>query len=632
MAHKQVGTGGRDEVVAARQRSSAVGAWAGRGPARPAARPEKRQRWLVALAAVVVTAFIVRLVQVQVIDAHSLAAQATQNRTHHMELPAHRGDIVDTHGQVLATSVTRYTISADQFAILSFRGSGREDALGEPVADGAMGVAQLLAPALDMDRSELAAQLNGEGRYVVLARNVESSIQRDVRALGLQGFINIEPVSHRAYPAHTVAGTLLGFIDYAGVGQGGIERAFDEVLSGIPGQVTFERGRDGVAIAGGHSSTVEPVHGGDVILSINRDVQWFAQRAIDEQVEAYNAQWGIVIVMDNFTGQILAIADSGSPDPNDRSTAAVASGSRAVQYTFEPGSTGKLVTLAAALETGVVTPDTEFVAPFLGTTPNGQVIQESRNDGTRYLTAAGVFAVSSNTGTVQIAEQIPPAVQHDYLRAFGFGQPTGLNLPGESWGLVHDWENWDGRTRWTVTFGQAYTVNAMQMTAAYAAIANGGVRVDPVLIRGTRPAGSNSIIPQPAPENSVAGQRIVSEETAQILLNMMETAVSVPGSTGRRAQVPGFRVGGKTGTAQNWNPEIEDWELMQTFVGIAPLDNPRFTVSVFIKEADEWAAGLVAAPVFSEVMSFVLQSYGIAPSVPRDPDSLLDIFWGPDAP
>ncbi|GAB2454823.1 penicillin-binding protein 2 [Xylanimonas ulmi] len=562
------------------------------------------------VAALVVMVFVGRLVQVQVFQAPSLAAKARATRMVTISEPAHRGDITDRNGVVLATSVDRYTISADPWAIQGYRAYGRQDADGNPVADGALGVAQLLAPVLGANKAELAARLNGDGRYVVLGRDVEPDKQREIRALGLQAYIRTELVSKRVYPAGSVAGTLVGFVDDEQKGQGGLERAYDDVLAGTAGQVSYERSLDGVRIPGGEQASTPAVAGGDVVLTIDSDIQWKAEDAINDMVRKSGAAFGIVLVQDIHTGEMLAIADSGAVDPNDRSTASVAKGSRAVQETFEPGSTGKVVTMAAALETGVWTPESQFTVPYRFTTPNGQTFSDSHDHPVLNLTLAGVLAQSSNSGTVQIAEKIPPQVQYDFMHKFGFGEMTGLGLPAESRGILHPADQWDGRTRYAVAFGQGVSVNAMQATGVFSTVGNLGVSVPPTLVEGTRSPDGDLVAAEQKP-----GTRVISEATATTLLHMMEEVTGEDG-TAQQAQIPGYRVAGKTGTAQIFLPS-GGYTYMASFIGVAPADDPRYTVSVFLKSPHSSIyGGVVAAPVFRDVMSFVLQKEAVPPSAP----------------
>ncbi|MEN5075748.1 penicillin-binding protein 2, partial [Isoptericola cucumis] len=580
---------------------------AGRGPGSP----ERRQRWLVVVAVLVLTVFVGRLVQVQVVNGPALAAEAQAMRLSTDVQLAHRGDILDANGRVLATSVDRYTVVGDQLAIQGFRGDTKVDkATGQPVDDGALGIAQLLGPVLDEPPAELAAKLNGDDRYVILKRNVVPEVQRAIAELGLQAYVRTDLTSRRTYPAAEVAGPLVGFVDREQTGQGGLERAYDDVLSGTDGRTVFERGLDGVPIPGAQVESVPAVPGSDVELTIDEDVQWKAEELLDGAVSATGAKYAMAIVQDTRTSEVLAVADSGDVDPNDRSTSAVAEGSRAVKDVFEPGSTGKVITMAAALEGGYWTPDSQFRVPYRYTAPNGESFKDSHEHAEQRLTLAGVLAHSSNTGTVQIGEKIPEQVRLDYLKKFGFGAPSGLGLPGESAGILPDEASFasDSRTPYTILFGQGVAVNAMQATQVFSTLANGGVRVEPSLYAGSR-AADGTFTPGPEPEST----RVVSQKTADSVMRMLESVTSEEG-TAKNAQVPGYRVAGKTGTAQMWLPG-GGTTYMASFIGVAPADDPRYTVSVFLRSPQSSIyGGVVAAPVFSDLMGYTLQKRDVPPS------------------
>jgi cell division protein FtsI (penicillin-binding protein 3) len=584
--------------------------------------PERRQRWLIVVAVLVLAVFVGRLVQVQVFQGPALAAAAQADRLTTNVTLAHRGDIVDANGTVLATSVDRYTIVADQLAIQGFRANGRVDTEGEPVQDGALGIAQLLGPVLGKSKAELAAQLNGDSRYQVLAKDVVPEVQRAIADLRLQAYVRTELSSRRTYPAGTVAGTLVGFVDDEQTGRGGIEAAYDDLLAGTDGRTVFERGRDGVMIPGAARESVDAVPGSDVVLTIDADVQWKAEDLLDEAVSRTGAQYGIAIVHDVRTGELLALADSGDVDPNDRSTAKVAEGSRAVKDVFEPGSTGKVISVAAALEEGYWKPTDRFEVPYRYTAPNGQQFKDSHEHPVQRLTLAGILAHSSNTGTVQFGERIPPQVRYDYLRKFGFGAPSGLGLPGESAGLLPDESalHNDPRTPYTVLFGQGLAVNAMQATQVFSTVANDGVRMTPTLYAGSRAPGGELVA---APREE--GKRVISAATADTLLRMMEAVTGEEG-TGTTAQVPGYRVAGKTGTAQIF--ERGATRYMASFIGVAPADDPRYTVGVFLKDPrSSIFGGVVAAPVFSDLMGYTLQKMDVPPSEPAARDEQIPLEW-----
>jgi cell division protein FtsI (penicillin-binding protein 3) len=269
--------------------------------------------------------------------------------------------------------------------------------------------------------------------------------------------------------------------------------------------------------------------------------------------------------------------------------------------------------MAAALEGGYWNPTSKFTVPDRFTTPNGQQFKDSHEHETQQLTLAGILAHSSNTGTVQVGEKIPRQVRYDYLRKFGFGEPTGLGLPGEEKGLLppSDVSTWDARTQYTVLFGQSLAVNAVQATSVFSTVANGGVRMTPTLYEGSRsPAGVST----PAPRER--GERVISEKTADTLLRMMESVTGEEG-TGSTAQVSGYRVAGKTGTAQMFLPG-GGVTYMASFIGVAPAEDPRYTVSVFLKSPHTSIyGGVVAAPVFSDIMGFTLQKKDVPPSTER---------------
>nr|WP_240949525.1 penicillin-binding protein 2 [Cellulosimicrobium aquatile] len=379
-------------------------------------------------------------------------------------------------------------------------------------------------------------------------------------------------------------------------------------MAGTPGSRRCEAGLGGQLIPTGRCDVVEAVPGLNVRLTTVRDVQWKAQDAIDRAVSETGAEYAIAVVQDVRTGEVLALADSGTVNPNDRSTDAVARPSRAVANVFDPGSTGKVITMAAAIEGGHADAGSRFEVPDRYTTPNGQTFKDSHDHPVERLTLAGILAESSNTGTVQVGEKIPKQVRYDYLRKFGFGQKSGLGLPGESAGILHPADSWDGRTEYAVLFGQSVSVNAIQATSVFSTIANGGVRATPSIVAGTTDE-RGELVPaeRPAPE------RVVSQETADTVLHMMESVVEE--GTGSSASVPGYRVAGKTGTAEAAGDDGRLSGIMASFIGVAPADDPRFTVSVFLKNPHSSIfGGVVAAPVFSEIMGFTLEHEGVQPS------------------
>ncbi len=566
-------------------------------PARPV-RPASRGRLLalVVTFALLFVLFAGRLVYVQVIRGPEIAAQAQAQRMATQEVLGARGEITDADGVVLATSVERYTIAVDQQKVARYAARGSD---GE---DGPAGVAARLAPLLGVNPAELGGRLVGERPYTVIQKNVLPEVARDIRALRIDG-VMVDKVADRVYPKGAVAGNMLGFVNSNGTGLQGLEMTLDERLQGAKGRERYERGRGGQPIPGGVSEGTPAREGDSVRLTLKSDLQWKAQAALDAQVAATGATGGAIVVM-RPNGEVLALADSGSIDPNDPGEAGTGALSPAVTQVFEPGSTSKVVTMAAALELGLVTPTEQFSVADRWQTPHGETIKDSHDHPVQQLTATGVFAESSNVGTILIGERLSKEQRYQYLSAFGFGSRTGIELPGESAGLLRTPDRWQGRDEYAVLFGQAVSVNALQAASVFATIANDGVRAQPHLIAGwTSPDGEYR--PQTQPE----GTRVVSSETAATVLSMMESTVA--DGTGSGGAIAGYRVGGKTGTAQKFNPA----GYTSSFIGVAPVDDPQVVTAVILHDPKSSIyGGTVAAPVFSSVTQYALQQLGVPPS------------------
>ncbi|WP_454049079.1 peptidoglycan D,D-transpeptidase FtsI family protein [Cellulomonas sp. Marseille-Q8402] len=589
----------------------------GSGPQRPGgpsvAQLNRRRTVLVVLVALLLTVFSGRLVWLQGIEGDAIAAEALGSRLTTAQLVAARGQITDSQGEVLATSVDRYDIVVNQKQIATW--SAKVD--GESYS-GAAGAAQLLAPLLEVNAAELGAKLDGDSGYKYIVKGVLPEVWQAVRELRING-ISGEQVAERTYPNGNLAGNVLGWVNGDGEGAQGIEAMLDEELSGTPGTTTYERGAGGQQIPGGFQESTAATDGRSVQLTLNADLQWKAQQAIEAQVAATGSDSGSIVAIAPKTGEILAIAESRTVDPNDPgATTDLLGGSGAVSDVFEPGSTAKVITMAAAIETGLVDPLDQFEVPYQYTTSNDQTFKDSHEHAGLRLTTTGILAESSNTGTVMIGQNIPQQVRYDYLAKFGFGSRTGIELPQESAGLLHPSEDWDGRSKYAVLFGQAVSVTALQATDVFAIIANDGVRVAPHLVKGwTEPDGTYT--PAPAPETT----QVVSQATADTVLTMMESAVDE--GTGSSAAIPGYRVAGKTGTAQSWAGDGSQG-ITASFIGVAPADDPEIALSVVLHNprTSEWG-GTVAGPVFSDVAGYALTELGVAPS--GAPAQLFPTTW-----
>jgi cell division protein FtsI (penicillin-binding protein 3) len=421
--------------------------------------------------------------------------------------------------------------------------------------------------------------------------------------------------SKRVYPDGDVASNLIGFVNAAGLGAGGLEMQYNGQLAGKPGMLRYAQsnGRE-VPTAG--MQRQNPVPGTDVRLTINRDIQWDAQQQISAAVAKSKASKGYVIVQDVHTGRILAMAVSPGYDPNDLSRADPADlGNAALSDAYEPGSVAKLITMAAVLEQNAATPETKITVP--GELPRGgRVFHDDVSHGTWHLTLAGVLAVSSNIGTIEAAQHLGATQQqadrvlYGYEKKFGIGDPTGLGFPGETPGILSPLSQWTDSRQYTIPFGQGFSVNALQIASAYSTIANGGVRVAPSLVAGTTgPDGTY------APAAAPTSTRVVSQKTATELAQMLQAVTTSPQGTGTGAQIPGYLVAGKTGTANRVDDTGRYNGYTASFAGFAPADKPAVTVYCAIQNpVGAHFGGQLCAPVFKQVMEFSLQSLQVPPT------------------
>jgi cell division protein FtsI (penicillin-binding protein 3) len=591
--------------------------------------PARRQNIVRVAVALALALFAGRLVQLQVIDGPAVAAEGQQNRMVTTVQPAERGQIVTADGTVLATDVARYEIQANPKVITA------KDGAGEFIGPGPAALAEALAPLVGLDQAELEADLGlSDQTWVPLVRHATQQQWDQVSQL-VEGYIakGIDPGVYaskhyvRAYPAGTLAGNLVGYQyeteQLEGVKQyTGLEDELGEHLAGKAGRIETEVGGNQQPIPGGKvvSDPAEP--GCDVHLTIDSTLQYEAQQLIDAQVAKTKARGGMVVAIDIPTGEILVLADSGAPDPA-KPTGAM--NSRALETIFEPGSIGKVVTMAMLLEEGVATPLSQYSVPSQ-LTLGGQTFVDSSSHGTYSLTLTGVLAKSSNVGTLLAAQSTADQTRYDYLKKFGFGEPTGVELP-EAVGVVHqpgvypahDGDPyWDGRTAYNVLFGQGLTVNALQATEVFATLGNGGAHIAPRLVKGWT-CGEGEFEAAPA----AAAAPVVSQATAAQLVQMMEQAVE--SGTGTSAKVEGYRTAGKTGTSQMFEDGGQFY--VGSFVGLLPAESPRVAIGVYIVDpkAEGYYGGTVAAPVFEQVAASAVDRLGVPPST--TPPSALPLEW-----
>ena len=572
--------------------------------------PHFRLRFGFVVIAMVMSVFGARLVQLQGIDPHSYAEMAAAEGLVEVVLPAERGDILDRNGEPMADSVDGMMVVADPYM----------------TRDKAAAIAKFLSRRLDVDYfSTLERLRTPDSRFQYIARRVPSTLATDVvsaaREAGYKGIATRrDPI--RDYPAGDVAANVLGFMG-TDEALGGLERTFDSLLAGKDGSARYEIG-GGNRIPLGNSTITKATDGLDLHTTLDQDLQWYTQRVVRQTVEDARADSGVAIVMDTRTGEILALADHPTFDANAPLESIEDDlGSRAMSDAYEPGSVEKVLTLSALIDTGKVTPRTPLKVP-------GSLMRQDRPIGDWFphgmirLTLAGVVAKSSNIGTVLAADNFERGQLRSYLTRFGLGQRTDIGVRGETSGILPSGAAWTSQTQDRIAFGQSLSVNAVQMTAAVNALANDGVRVAPSLIQGTATADNGKVVGS----DTATTRRVVSVKAARGTARMMERVVDPEVGVAPRAAVPGYRVAGKTGTAQRVGAECGcyDGTFTVSFAGFAPADEPRFTIYVVVQNPrNGGGGGSVAGPAFSKIMSYALRRYAVPPTGTKP--SRLPVTW-----
>lgn len=560
--------------------------------------PQLRLRVGFVVIAMALSVFGARLVQLQGLDPNSYAAMAAAEGLVEVDLPASRGDILDRNGKPLADSVDGLMVVADPAL----------------TADRAPQLARFLYRRLDVDYVSTLAKLRADDRFEYIARRVPSTVATAVvEAAERRGFEGLDtrrdPV--RDYPAGDVAANLVGFM---GTDEplAGFERTFDTRLSGTDGSARYEVG-GGNRIPLGESTITEPVDGQDLQTTIDLDLQWYTQRVLRQAVEDARADSGFAVVMDSHTGELLTVADDPTYDANDPTDAPKGDlGSRAMQDVYEPGSVEKVLTVSSLLDLGLVTPRTQIVVPP-ELDREDRPIHDWFTHGTIHLTMTGAIAQSSNIATVLAADRFERGQLYGYLRAFGLGRSTDIGVRGETQGLLPAASQWTHQTQDRIAFGQSLSVNGVQMAAAINTIANGGVRVSPSLVQGSATTDDGTVVGT----DHTTERRILSTRAAKQMTAMMERVVDPDAGVAPAAQVPGYVVAGKTGTAQAVGEGCGcyDGTFDVSFAGFAPADDPRFTIYVVIKNPrNGGGGGSTAGPVFAKIMSYALKRYAIAPT------------------
>ncbi len=534
---------------------------------------------------------VVRLGVLQVRESGTYEALGVEQRVRTELLSAQRAEIVDRNGSPLAITLDARDVYANPALVT--------DPAGEAAS---------LARVLGLNRTDLTAVLRTpDTTFAYVERGVSIDLANQIADLALPG-IGILPSEKRYYPSGSIASQVVGVTNVDGTGITGLERQYDASLAGTQGERTVELSAMGQEIAGGVQVDQEPTPGPDLELTIDRQMQFQTQVYLRQAVAANHAKGGTVIVMDPRTGEIYAMATYPTFDPNAFSAADPSTlVNRAVTDTWEPGSVNKTITAAAALSSGIVRPTDTF--QVAGTrTIEGYTIHDAEPHGVETMTLGDIIAHSSNVGISLVADRVGNQRLGKTFHAFGYGQPTGVGFPGEAAGLIEPSDQWSDITRATVSFGASVAVSPLQMAAVYATIANGGTYVRPSLVRATVASDGVATLEPPAPRH-----RVLPRATSKELTEML--AYAVQDGTGYNAQIAGYQVAGKTGTAKKVDSRGKYIDrYVASFIGFLPASRPRVVIAAILDEPDTVYGGVAAAPLFQHIARYAIQRLGIEPS------------------
>jgi len=541
-----------------------------------------------------------RLVYLQVSKHDTLVARAHKQQQEAVETSPTRGPVLDRQERELARTIdtTSVFIAPDEF-------NKNETRAMEEIGC----TANVLSSVLSLDQRTLVNQIleakESGRRFLWIARRIAPDQAQTLETMDLAG-VHTRKEPKRFYPNGSLAANVLGFVGLDGNGLAGIEQVYNERITGGPGKLFLEKDSRGRAY---ESTEISGRPGQTIILTIDQSIQYQAETALTMAIEQSGAKAGTAIVLDPHTGEILALANAPTFDPNDVGAASPAARNNWVlQNIYEPGSTFKVVAFSAAIEKGLAKPDDQIDCQKGSITVGKRVIHDSHPFGT--LTIADALAKSSNVAAIKLGLRVGDPTMYDYITRFGFGSRTGIELPGETAGLVRPLNRWQPSSIGSIAIGQEVGVTPLQMAAAFGALANDGVRIAPHLIREIRSASGVSVY-RPNPER----RRVISPETASALRGMLE-GVTLNG-TAKKAQLDGYTAAGKTGTAQKIDAKTKTYsktKFVASFVGFAPVNNPAVVIIVVIDEpGGAYYGGDVAAPVFRQIAEQILPEMGVIP-------------------
>jgi len=583
---------------------------------------KRRAAIAIVLTLALVGVLVVKLVDIQVVHASELDAQAAVARGTTVPIYGSRGQIVDANGTVLADSVLRYDVNVSPVDANKFErtnAAGKTETVTRTQAAAEIGAATGQGTAAILAIITGALKDDPQSQYAQVITSVDVPTFDKLNKLDIP-WLYFASHPARTYPDGAVAGNIVGFVGSNGKPQAGLEQSENTCLAGQDGQESYQHSEDQVALPGTTVVTKKAKDGGTVMTTLDSDLQWFSQQQLAQTVPALGAEFGMVTVAD-LKGNIKVAAQYPSVDPNDvGATSADSRGAMMFSTPFEPGSTFKSLTAAMLLDKGLATPETRVLAPYEFKSGNGADLHDAGYHADERLTLTGVLMESSNTGMSILGSKLDDQTRYDYMKKFGIGEDTGIDFPGQSSGILLPVSKWDDQTKYATMFGQGVSATQAQMVDAYLTLANGGVRIPLTLVSGCKQAdGTVTDVP------SHKGTRVVSKQSADTVLDMLESVVTT-GEVSKQLQIPGYRISAKTGTAQepDGNGGYKPYYYVSV-MGVAPVDDPQYVVSVNIGYPTTITSSAAAAPLFKTIMSQVLKNYRVKPST--SPPSDLPPFY-----
>lgn len=576
----------------------------------------QRRRTVVALAVVlaVLAGFILRLVDIQVVNAEEHISDSQRAFAASSTLYGARGSIVDDQGNTLAGSVIEYDCQLDPLLITQI---DADIAAKKSTSDGWWEVSPEIAAITGQSTEDVqkivedALAENSETRYARLINGISTEKYRALIDLG-QPYIACLQHPARAYPDGAVGGNLVGFTGVDGEGLGGLELSQTSCLEATNGTLTYEKGKDGVVIPGSEQRT-PAVNGGTLTLTIDRDLQWYMQQLIAEQAQNMKAKSGSIMVYEVKTGKIRAAAEWPTVDPNNVDASDVDDrASRIFTNMFEPGSTFKALTASTVIDAGGQTPSSTVVASSKEEFANGARVRDAFVHGAYDYTLAGVLIDSSNAGISKFSEKVSSQTRYDYFKKFGIGDGSAVGFYGEQKGLLYPVDQWSNQTVYDTAYGQGLTTTLPELVDAYGAIANDGVRLPLQLVESCTDADGNVVSPE-VPEST----RVIKEKTAEQVRSILEN-VATQGGNAKAIDIPGYRIGVKTGTGQKAvDGRYLNGAYFTTMIGMAPIEDPEYIVAVTLDEPSKIKSSAANASAWQKAMTQVLKTYRVTPSTTK---------------